>query len=148
MLCFFRHFHCPLNLTVQLTTDLHCRNKVASMRFFNNCVGGAEQRDKDTDLRSSSVRHSRKPEGEQGSPNTNVIWVHNPLAQLINTDSGTDMPAATLGSSQHPSNEECGIRDVWAHNLEDEFRTIRQVIYSLLCLTTFNHCNNNNYNES
>ncbi|XP_046394509.1 CCR4-NOT transcription complex subunit 7 [Ischnura elegans] len=27
-----------------------------------------------------------------------------------------------------PSNEECGIRDVWAHNLEEEFRTIRQVV--------------------
>lgn len=37
------------------------------------------------------------------------------------------MPAATIGSLQHPSNEDCGIRDVWAHNLEDEFRTIRQV---------------------
>lgn len=40
------------------------------------------------------------------------------------------MPSATIGSIQHPNNEECGIRDVWAHNLEDEFRTIRQV-YSL-----------------
>lgn len=102
------------------------------MRFFNNSVGGAEQRDKDTDLRLT-LRHSRKTESGQGSPSTNVIWVHNPLAQLINTDSGTDMPAATLGSSQHPSNEECGIRDVWAHNLEDEFRTIRQVGCGLLC---------------
>lgn len=27
-----------------------------------------------------------------------------------------------------PSNEECGIRDVWAHNLKDEFRVIRSVI--------------------
>lgn len=27
-----------------------------------------------------------------------------------------------------PSNEECGIRDVWGHNLEEEFRTIRQVV--------------------
>lgn len=27
-----------------------------------------------------------------------------------------------------PSNEECGIRDVWRHNLEEEFRTIRQIV--------------------
>jgi len=27
-----------------------------------------------------------------------------------------------------PSNEECGIRDVWRHNLEEEFRSIRQVV--------------------
>lgn len=48
------------------------------------------------------------------------------------TDHRPDMPAATLGSAQHPNNEECGIRDVWAHNLEDEFRTIRQVGHSYL----------------
>lgn len=100
------------------------RIKVASMRFFNNSSGGEEQRDKDIDRRLSS---QKLVQGDRGSPNTNVIWVHNPLAQFINTDSGTDMPTATLGSSQHPSNEDCGIRDVWAHNLEDEFRTIRQV---------------------
>ena len=27
-----------------------------------------------------------------------------------------------------PSNEECGICDVWKHNLEEEFRTIRKVV--------------------
>lgn len=27
-----------------------------------------------------------------------------------------------------PSNEECGIRDVWAYNLKEEFRTIRKII--------------------
>lgn len=27
-----------------------------------------------------------------------------------------------------PNNEECGIRDVWRHNLEEEFRTIRQIV--------------------
>jgi len=41
------------------------------------------------------------------------------------------MPSAAVGgngSSSGPSNEECGIRDVWRHNLEEEFRTIRQVV--------------------
>ncbi|XP_071055780.1 CCR4-NOT transcription complex subunit 7 isoform X2 [Onthophagus taurus] len=57
---------------------------------------------------------------------TNVIWVQNPWTQL--TSDKSEMPAATIGSSQHPNNEECGIRDVWAHNLEDEFRTIRQIV--------------------
>lgn len=44
------------------------------------------------------------------------------------------MPSAIGGGhSSHsgsniPSNEECGIRDVWKHNLEEEFRTIRQVV--------------------
>ena len=37
-----------------------------------------------------------------------------------------------LGSSSthmqiHPTNEECGIREVWAHNMEEEFKTICQV---------------------
>jgi len=61
--------------------------------------------------------------------NTNVIWVQNPWTQLTNTtNKGAEMPAATIGNSQHPNNEDCGIRDVWAHNLEDEFRTIRQIV--------------------
>lgn len=71
--------------------------------------------------------------GAEGEIHADVFFERTLLAQLINTESCSDMPAATLGSSQHPSNEECGIRDVWAHNLEDEFRTIRQVIV-LFCL--------------
>ena len=31
------------------------------------------------------------------------------------------------GGSIHRTNEQCGIREVWAHNLESEFRTICQV---------------------
>lgn len=54
---------------------------------------------------------------------------------MIKTEIGGDMPAATLGSIQHPNNEDCGIRDVWAHNLEDEFRTIRQVTQKTNCST-------------
>jgi len=44
------------------------------------------------------------------------------------------MPTAT-GPNSHgnhnghiPSNEECGIRDVWACNLEEEFRHVRQMV--------------------
>lgn len=32
------------------------------------------------------------------------------------------------GSGNLPNNEECGIRDVWRHNLEEEFRMIRRVV--------------------
>lgn len=99
------------------------------MRFFNNSVGGEEQRDKETDRRLLSQKLAQSEQQRGGNSSTNVIWVHNPLVQLISSDGGTadSMPAATLGGAQHPSNEDCGIRDVWAHNLEDEFRTIRQV---------------------
>lgn len=38
---------------------------------------------------------------------------------------GAGMGGALSGSM---TNEECGIREVWAHNLEAEFRTICQVI--------------------
>ena len=38
---------------------------------------------------------------------------------------GLGMGSATGGI--HPSNEECGIREVWAHNMEEEFKTICQV---------------------
>lgn len=49
-------------------------------------------------------------------------------------DTSDAMPSAIGGGhASHsnntiPSNEECGIRDVWKHNLEEEFRTIRQVV--------------------
>nr|CAD7441023.1 unnamed protein product [Timema bartmani] len=32
------------------------------------------------------------------------------------------------GHTNIPSNEDCGIRDVWGYNLEEEFRTIRQIV--------------------
>lgn len=66
--------------------------------------------------------------GTNGSK-TNVIWVQNPWTQLTTRSDTSEMPAATLGNNASgPNNEECGIRDVWAHNLEDEFRTIRQIV--------------------
>lgn len=97
------------------------------MRLLNTDVIGVDLEDKEENSKKS-FNLLAKPNGAESNSHTNVIWVQNPLAQLINTDTGTDMPAATIGSTQHPSNEECGIRDVWAHNLEDEFRTIRQVL--------------------
>lgn len=101
------------------------------MRLLNTDVIGVDLEDKEENTKKSFILPT-KPNSAENNSRTNVIWVQNPLAQLINTDSGTDMPAATIGSVQHPSNEECGIRDVWAHNLEDEFRTIRQVrVYTL-----------------
>lgn len=39
------------------------------------------------------------------------------------------MPAASFGSiSQLPGTGDCGIKDVWNHNLHEEFQIIRQVI--------------------
>lgn len=113
-------------------TSVFCyRPTFASMRLLNTDVVGVESEDKEESLKKSGSLLVKS-----SSTGTNVIWVQNPLAQLINTDSGKDMPAATIGSSTHPNNEECGIRDVWAHNLEDEFRTIRQVCCFCRCFRT------------
>jgi hypothetical protein len=38
------------------------------------------------------------------------------------------------GHQNIPSNEECGIRDVWAHNLHEEFKTIRKVVQKYHCV--------------
>jgi hypothetical protein len=41
---------------------------------------------------------------------------------------------AHSGHQNIPSNEECGIRDVWAHNLHEEFKTIRKVVQKFHCV--------------
>ncbi|KAK9875571.1 hypothetical protein WA026_009376 [Henosepilachna vigintioctopunctata] len=106
------------------------------MRYFHN---------ENTNSKFKPVEENRwKPSGTTflsqnwEEPQTNVIWVQNPLQQLINTEKGSEMPTATLGSGLHPNNEECGIRDVWAHNLEDEFKAIRQAIqkYTYVAMDT------------
>lgn len=42
------------------------------------------------------------------------------------------------GGANMPTNEECGIRDVWNHNLEEEFKTIRNVVqkYQYIAMDT------------
>lgn len=104
------------------------RQKITSMRLFNCDDTGLHLKVKEDKILSKTGEFTFKLEGGGGDSHTNVIWVPNPLAQLINTENCADMPAATISSSQRPSNEECGIRDVWAHNLEEEFRTIRQIV--------------------
>lgn len=103
--------------------------KVASMKLLSEDGIGVAVNTKEEDnlwnLSEIAYKHGEPEE----TTHTHVIWVQNPWTQFVNTDKNTDMPAATIGGSQHPNNEECGIRDVWAHNLEDEFRTIRQVSY-------------------
>lgn len=51
---------------------------------------------------------------------------------------GTNQIGQQKGGGTMPSNEECGIRDVWGHNLEEEFRTIRQVVqqYQYIAMDT------------
>lgn len=66
-------------------------------------------------------------EREFQSGNINVNFASGLREVVASTDSPADMPSATVSGGLIPSNEECGIRDVWAHNLEEEFRTIRQV---------------------
>lgn len=51
---------------------------------------------------------------------------------------GTNQIGQQKGGGNMPSNEECGIRDVWGYNLEEEFRTIRQVVqqYQYIAMDT------------
>lgn len=47
----------------------------------------------------------------------------------IGFSDGASWPVTSLGVMQHmPSNEECGIREVWAYNLDREFEHIRTVV--------------------
>lgn len=98
------------------------------MKFLNEYSVGAPENAKEPGNLWNLSEKTNKFGVEGSAPQTNVIWVQNPWTQFSTTERGTDMPAATLSSTQHPNNEDCGIRDVWAHNLEDEFKTIRQVL--------------------
>uniref|UniRef100_A0A336KBA5 poly(A)-specific ribonuclease n=1 Tax=Culicoides sonorensis TaxID=179676 RepID=A0A336KBA5_CULSO len=63
-------------------------------------------------------------------------WSTQLSKKLGQTSEAQTMPSAALsgnngsggGNGGAQSNEDCGIRDVWRHNLEEEFRAIRQVV--------------------
>lgn len=69
------------------------------------------------------------------SSDANVNWL---LGRL-----GSTMPSAGNSTSATPanipSNEECGIRDVWAHNLDEEFKTIRQIVQKYHWIAMVSH---------
>jgi len=50
-----------------------------------------------------------------------------PLAAAVHIGNGVSAPGLQPAGA-HSTNEECGIREVWAHNLDDEFKTICQII--------------------
>lgn len=71
-----------------------------------------------------------------------MLYIHiNCLMRLLNCEKflgGTNQLGQQKGGGTMPNNEECGIRDVWGHNLEEEFRTIRQVVqqYQYIAMDT------------
>lgn len=42
---------------------------------------------------------------------------------------GTRGGGRSSGGHRPMSNEECGIREVWAHNMEEEFHHIRRIVH-------------------
>lgn len=66
---------------------------------------------------------------------------NNASGAVSGTGSGgstTHSTSSNAGGGNIPNNEECGIRDVWRHNLEEEFRTIRQIVqkYNYVAMDT------------
>lgn len=86
----------------------------------------------------SDLSKALRNEGDLNSVPINVNLLGSLREAQISTESPSDMPSATASGSHIPSNEECGIRDVWAHNLEEEFRTIRQVRFGTERVDRFN----------
>lgn len=66
--------------------------------------------------------------------NSDLLYIEKCTVAEKGSEVSDAMPSAIGGGhSSHsntiiPNNEECGIRDVWKHNLEEEFRTIRQIV--------------------
>ena len=52
-----------------------------------------------------------------------------PAAVHIGVANGHSAGALGAPMGHHSSNEDCGIREVWAHNLDEEFKTICQIIH-------------------
>ncbi|XP_063221053.1 CCR4-NOT transcription complex subunit 7-like [Bacillus rossius redtenbacheri] len=74
---------------------------------------------------------------------TSLISWESHLLEKLSCSPGALKNSAGNGVSRNaplsiPSNEECGIRDVWKHNLEDEFKMIRQVVqkYNYVAMDT------------
>ena len=60
-------------------------------------------------------------------PSVVTPFVLGPAANTPSSSGGNG--ANGIGQQQRPlSNEECGIREVWAHNLEEEFHVIRRIV--------------------
>ncbi|KAK0071018.1 hypothetical protein PV327_011472, partial [Microctonus hyperodae] len=57
---------------------------------------------------------------------------------MVRKSVGGGINSIGKGGANMPTNEECGIRDVWGYNLEEEFRTIRQVVqqYQYIAMDT------------
>lgn len=75
------------------------------------------------------------PTAYTGPTNGHHLVNANSMAALTNgqtqssiTSSSTISPHLQTQQQILQTNEECGIRDVWAHNLEDEFRVIRGIV--------------------
>lgn len=51
---------------------------------------------------------------------------------------GVQHNSAAVAAAVQQSNEDCGIRDVWRHNLEEEFRNIREIVqtYNYVAMDT------------
>lgn len=86
-------------------------------------------------VRNSDEIYSAKNCAEEKKVLVNNLNFSHPTSTLaagpatIDTITGNRMPSAT-GNQLHQDdgNEECGIRDVWRHNLEDEFVLIRKIV--------------------
>ncbi|XP_054269291.1 CCR4-NOT transcription complex subunit 7 [Macrosteles quadrilineatus] len=88
-----------------------------------------------------SIQLERSSGSGGGQREGNVNWATH-LLEKLGGSPGTTGQASGGGSSNTnlviPSNEECGIRDVWNHNLHEEFRTIRHVVqkYTFVAMDT------------
>ena len=71
-------------------------------------------------------------ESNPGSSNASTVSCEmSPLAAAVHIGNGVSAPGLQPAGA-HSTNEECGIREVWAHNLDDEFKTICQIIQVLI----------------
>ncbi|XP_075214384.1 CCR4-NOT transcription complex subunit Pop2 isoform X3 [Lycorma delicatula] len=135
-------------MKVQESDAQTCTNKQLNNRYWETSdikEKGCVQLERNGSQQHQHQQPSQQQQQQQGrevAGGTNVSsWSAHLLEKL---GASPVMPSAIGGTSATgtnvaiPSNEECGIRDVWAYNLKEEFRTIRKIIqkYNYVAMDT------------
>jgi hypothetical protein len=100
-----------------------------NLRPLNNQVTNRFQQPQQLGLRSFGVFKEPVYQVQQQQQQQQVIADNSAIMSPASVHMVSNGHAGVLGAtSGFTTNEDCGIREVWAHNMEEEFKTICQIV--------------------